>query len=79
MGRALAALIVVGTDTMEKKRSFVNADDMKQALYDSGKVVLYGLDFDTDKDVVKPESQPALSEIAKLFGSDPSLRVHRTY
>jgi len=49
---------------------------MKQALHDSGKVVQYGLYLDSDKDVVKPESQPTLSEIAKLFESDPSLRVH---
>ena len=75
-GQALAALVVVATDTMEKKMAFVNADDMKQALHDSGRVALYGLYFDTDKDVVKPESQPTLSEIAKLFKSDPSLRVH---
>ena len=75
-GQALAALVVVTTDTMEKKMTFVNADDMKQALHNSGKVVLYGLYFDTDKDVVKPESQPTLSEIAKLLKSDPSLRLH---
>ena len=50
-GRALAQIVVVTPDTLEKKMTFVNADDMKQALHDSGKVAL----FDTDKDVVKPE------------------------
>jgi OmpA-OmpF porin, OOP family len=49
---------------------------MKQSLHGSGKVALYGLYFDTDKDVVKPESQPTLAEIAKLLKSEPSLRVH---
>jgi OmpA-OmpF porin, OOP family len=75
-GQALAALVVVTAETMEKKMAFVNADDMKQSLHDSGKVALYGLYFDTDKDVVKPESQPTLAEIAKLLKSEPSLRVH---
>lgn len=75
-GRALLQLVVVTPDTMEKKMTFVNADDMKQALHDSGKVVLYGLYFDTDKDAVKPESQPTMAEIAKLMKSDPSLRLH---
>jgi OOP family OmpA-OmpF porin len=75
-GQALAQLVVVSPDAMEKKMAFVNSDDMKQALRDSGKVTLYGLYFDTDKDVVKPESQPTLAEIAKLFSSEPALRLH---
>jgi OOP family OmpA-OmpF porin len=75
-GRALAQLVVVSPDEMERKMTFVNADDMKKAIHDSGKVALYGLYFDTDKDVVKTESQPTLAEIAKLLKSDSSLRLH---
>ena len=74
-GQALAQLIVVSADVMEAKMAFVNAADMKQAIRDSGKVALYGLYFDTDKDVVKPESEPTLAEIAKLLKGDPSLRL----
>ena len=75
-GRALAQLVVVTPEQMEKKMAFVNADDMKQALHESGKVALYGLYFDTDKDSVKSESQPTLEEIAKLLKGEPSLRLH---
>jgi outer membrane protein OmpA-like peptidoglycan-associated protein len=75
-GRPLAQLVVVSADTMELKMTFVNADDMKLALHDSGKVALYGLYFDTDKDAVKAESQPTLAEIAKLMKADASLRLH---
>ena len=75
-GRALAQLVVVTPEHMEKKMAFVNADDMKQALHESGKVALYGVYFDTDKDVVKSESQPTLEEIAKLLKGEPSLRLH---
>src|SRR6202035_5072274 len=75
-GQGLAQLVIVSADVMEKKMTFVNADDMKQALHDSGKVALYGLYFDTDKDAVKAESQPTLAEIAKLMKSDASLRLH---
>ncbi len=74
--QALAQIVVVAPQEMEKKMVFVNADDMRQALHDSGKVALYGLYFDTDKDVVKAESQPTLEEIAKLLKSEPSLRLH---
>jgi OmpA-OmpF porin, OOP family len=75
-GRALAQLVVVSPDIMEKKMAFVNADDMKQAIHDSGKVAVYGLYFDTDKDAVKSESQPTLAEIAKLLTSEPTLHLH---
>jgi outer membrane protein OmpA-like peptidoglycan-associated protein len=33
----------------------------------AGHTALYGIYFDTDKSEVKPESQPALAEIAKLL------------
>ena len=56
--------------------TFVNADEMKQSIHDTGKVALYGVYFDTDKDVVKSESQPTLEEIAKLLKREPSLRLH---
>ncbi len=74
--QALAQIVMVAPEQMEKKMVFVNADDMKQALHDSGKVALYGLYFDTDKDVVKAESQPTLEEIAKLLKGEPSLKLH---
>jgi OmpA-OmpF porin, OOP family len=75
-GRALAQLVVVTSDVMEKKMAFLNADDMKHAIHDSGQVAVYGLYFDTDKDAIKSESQPALAEIANLLKSEPSLRLH---
>jgi len=75
-GRALAQLVVVTPDVMEKKMTFVNADEMKQSIHDTGKVALYGVYFDTDKDVVKSESQPTLEEIAKLLKTEPSMKLH---
>lgn len=75
-GQPIAEIVAVLPDTMEKKMTFVNADEMKQGLHDAGKVALYGVFFDTDKDVVKPESQPTLQEIATLLQGDASLRLH---
>jgi len=75
-GRALAQLVVISPDALEKKMAFLNADDMKRSIHDSGEVAVYGLYFDTDKDAIKSESQSALAEIAKLLKSDPSLRLH---
>jgi OmpA-OmpF porin, OOP family len=75
-GQPLAQLVVIAADVMEKKMAFVNADDMKQSIRDSGKVALYGVYFDTDKDVLKAESEPTLAEIAKLLKSDAGLKLH---
>src|SRR4029077_2683878 len=36
--RALAHLVVISPDVLEKKMAFLNADDMKQAIRDSGEV-----------------------------------------
>ena len=41
----------------------------------AGHTALYGIYFDTDKSEVKPESQPALAEIAKLLAQDPGLNL----
>jgi OmpA-OmpF porin, OOP family len=72
---ALAEIVVVTPQQMEKKMVFVNADEMSRSLADSGKIALYGIYFDTDKDSVRPDSQPTLQEIAKLLAANRSLRV----
>jgi outer membrane protein OmpA-like peptidoglycan-associated protein len=74
-GRTLAHVAVIAPDVMEKKMVFVNADEMKKSLQDEGRVALYGIFFDTDKDVVKPESKATLEEVAKLLAANPSLRL----
>jgi outer membrane protein OmpA-like peptidoglycan-associated protein len=41
----------------------------------TGHVAVYGIFFDTAKAVLKPESTPALTEVAKLLAADPSLKL----
>ena len=41
----------------------------------TGHTAVYGIYFDTGKSVVKPESKPALDEVAKLLKSDPNLSI----
>ncbi len=73
--RAIAQLVVVAPEKMESKMTFVNADDMSRALVESGKVTLYGIYFDNDKDSVRSDSQPTLQEIAKLLTASPKLKI----
>ncbi len=60
---------------MESRMVTVDAEAMTKGLDESGHIALYGILFDTDKAIVKPESQPALQEIARLLGSDANLTL----
>ena len=72
----VAVVKVVETKEMETgKIEFINATQMDQAITDTGKVVIYGILFDFDKDVVKPDSKPTLDEIAKLLQGKPELKL----
>ena len=73
--RGLVELVVIAPEAMEKNMTFLNADDMSAAITDSGKVALYGIYFDTDKDVLRPDSRPTLQEIAKLLSAHPQWKV----
>ena len=49
------------------KIKVVSAAEMGTAIAETGKIAIYGILFDFDKDVVKPESKPTLDEIAALL------------
>jgi outer membrane protein OmpA-like peptidoglycan-associated protein len=74
--RALAEVVIIAPDVMEQKMIFLSAEEMGSSIRDDGKVLLYGILFDVDKDVLKAESQPTLAEIVKLLKNDPTLRLH---
>jgi OmpA-OmpF porin, OOP family len=73
--RAMALVVVIAPEQMQEKMAFVNAGQMAQSLTDSGKIALYGLYFDTDKDTLRADSQPTLQEIANLMKATPNLNV----
>ena len=73
---ALILLDVIETVAMETGKVSVDASAMARDIAATGRVVLYGIHFDTDKADLKPESQPTLQEIAKLLKQDPSLKLH---
>lgn len=67
---------VVESKPMETGRIvFLDAGAMQKGLAEQGRVNLYGLHFDTDKDVLRAESQPTLDEMAKLLRGNPQLRL----
>lgn len=49
-----------------------NADGWAQQINQSGRVSLYGINFDTGKSTIRPDSEPVLKEVAKLLQANPS-------
>ena len=68
-----AQLTVAELGAIENK--MVDAAAMAKGLGETGHIALYGIYFDTDKTVVKPESRPTLEQIAKLLTGQPQLNV----
>ena len=65
---------IVEKAAMEQK-VMANAEVWKSDIHATGHAAIYGIYFDTDKSAVKPESEVALKEIAKLLKQDPKLNV----
>jgi outer membrane protein OmpA-like peptidoglycan-associated protein len=53
----------------------IDAAAMASSIADTGSVAIYGINFDTAKSDIKPESEPAIVEIAKLLTNNPTLKV----
>ncbi len=49
--------------------------DMRSKLLTEGKIISYGIYFDSGKDVVKSESQGSLNEIANILKENPDVRI----
>ena len=72
-GEVTAQLTVAELGAIQNK--MVDAAAMAKGLGETGHIALYGIYFDTDKAVVKPESRPTLEQIAKLLTGQPQLNV----
>ena len=51
------------------------APDTRNKLLEEGKLISYGIYFDVNKDVIKPESYGALNDIAKILNEVPDVKV----
>jgi outer membrane protein OmpA-like peptidoglycan-associated protein len=71
----LTQLDVIEVQPMEGGKVRVDAALMAKEIARAGHVALYEIYFDTDKAVVKPESEPTLAEIAKFLKANPEIKV----
>jgi len=67
-----------GAAMISNLRVAVGAPDMRSKLITEGKLVSYGIYFDVNKDVVKPESYGTLKEIATVLQENPDVKVRIT-
>ncbi|HEX3044419.1 MAG TPA: OmpA family protein [Bacillota bacterium] len=74
-GGELYKVEVVERQAMNQDIS-ANAAALAQSIKNSGKAAIYGIYFDTGKSDMKPESEPALQEIAKLLRENPQLKLY---
>jgi outer membrane protein OmpA-like peptidoglycan-associated protein len=64
-----------GAAMISNVRIAVGAPDMRNKLMTEGKLITYGIYFDVNKDVVKPESYGTLKEIANILNEVPDVKV----
>ena len=67
---------VVEIKKMETGKVFLNLASLAEDLDKKGFVVVEGIYFDTDKTTLKPESKPAIDEVAKLLKERPDLKLY---
>lgn len=51
------------------------APDTRSKLLTEGKLISYGIYFDVNSDIIKPESKGAVGDIAKVLNENPDLRI----
>jgi OmpA-OmpF porin, OOP family len=69
--RVYVGLDIVESEAMKTGQVVVDLDALTRDIREQGKVVLSGIYFDTDKDIVKPESEQALRAISDYLQKNP--------
>ncbi len=73
-GNGMIWLKIIEKSSMQQ-HIVADAASFGKDLKATGHVAVYGIYFDTGKSIVKPESKPALEEVAKLLKADPALKL----
>ena len=75
-GQAIVQLDVIESGTLQDKMVTVTAAEIGRGLSAQGHIALYGIYFDFAKADLKPESKPALDQVAQFLKDDPALKIH---
>lgn len=75
-GQAIVQLDVIESGTLQDKMVTVTAAEIEKSLSAQGHIALYGIYFDFAKADLKPDSKPALDQVAQFLKDEPSLKIH---
>jgi outer membrane protein OmpA-like peptidoglycan-associated protein len=68
-------ITVIEGKKMEQAIEIKDASALSKELNASGRVAVYGINFDTGKATIKPDSEKALKEVGKLLEDNPGLKL----
>lgn len=74
-GRTIAIVDVITTGAKAVELTTVSADEMKSEIISTGKIAIYGINFDTAKATLRTGSEATIGEIGALLAADPKLRL----
>ncbi len=74
-GRTISIVDVVGTEAEAVELTTVSAAEMKSEIASTGKIAIYGLNFDTGKATLQTGSEGTIDEIGALLVAEPELRL----
>ena len=66
---------VTVVETEEMALRMVDAEAMAEEVLETGRVALYGIQFDTDEATIRPDSEATLAEMAAFLSANPDLQV----
>ena len=69
-----STVTIVDVKDMEQKLE-ANAEGWYEEIAKSGRVAVYGINFDTGKATLRPESAPVLEEVRKLAAAHPEMKL----
>lgn len=68
-------IYIVESKAMEQEVT-ADASALNKSIASTGKVVVYGIYFDTGKSEIKPKSNSTLDEITKMLKQNPNLKLY---
>lgn len=74
-GRMVFARVIETKEMETGKIVVIPAEQIKQDLITSGRINIYGIQFDFDKANIRPDAQPQILAIASLLGKSPDLKL----
>lgn len=75
-GQVIVQLDVIESGTLQDKMVTVSAAEIGKGLAAQGHIALYGIHFDFAKSDLKPDSKPALDQVAQFLKDDPAMKIH---